>query len=204
MNGPAAHITVACEGDSDLAILERLASEFGIAIAVPHVRGGKAGVTRNLRGFNNAGRFAPWLVLLDLNSDADCAPNLIRHLLPRPAPMMVFRVAVRAAEAWLLADHDRIARFLRVPGTAIAGQPENLADPKGEIVRLAARSRSRAIRDDMIPFPGSSARVGPGYTNRIIEFARDLWHPRAAARRSPSLAGCIRALERLAHRGALP
>lgn len=193
MNGPTVHITVACEGDSDLAIVERLASEVGISIAVPHVRGGKARLMRNLQGFNNAARFAPWLVLRDLNSDADCAPNLVRQFLPQPAPMMMFRVPVRAAEAWLLADHDRIARFLRVPSTTVAGQPESLPDPKGEVVRLAARSRSRAIREDMAPFAGSSARVGPGYTNRIIEFARDHWHPRVASRRSPSLAGCLEA-----------
>jgi hypothetical protein len=140
-------------------------------------------------------------VVRDLNNDADCAPNLVRRFLPRPAPMMMFRVAVHAAEAWLLADHERIASFLKVPPVTIAVQPERLVDPKGELVRLAAGSRSRAIRDDMAPLPGSSARVGPGYTNRIIEFARDHWRPRVASRRSPSLAGCIGVLEQLAQRG---
>lgn len=204
MNGAQVHITVACEGDGDLAIVERVASEVGISIGIPHVRGGKAGVTRNLRGFNNAARFVPWLVLRDLNGDANCAPDLVREILPVAAPMMVFRVAVRAAEAWLLADHDRIAGFLCVPSTAITFQPESLADPKGELVRIAAKSRSRAIREDMAPAPGRSARVGPGYTNRIIEFARDHWRPKTAARRSPSLAGCIRSLERLVNPGGRP
>lgn len=202
MNGRGLHITVACEGDSDLAIVERLASEVGISIAVPHVRGGKTGVTRNLHGFNNAAQFTPWLVLRDLNSDADCAPDLVRRLLPQPAPTMAFRVAVHAAEAWLLADHERIARFLRVSAAIITASPEDLADPKGELVRLARRSPSRAIREDMSPLTGLSARVGPGYTSRIIEFARDHWRPRVAARRSPSLAGCLRKLERLRNRPA--
>jgi len=38
---------------------------------------------------------------------------------------------------------------------------------------------------------------GPGYTSRIIEYASNHWRPSAAAKRSPSLARCIAALETL-------
>jgi hypothetical protein len=194
-------VTVAIEGPGDVPLVERLLETVGLDVGNVYVLGGKATLDRRLAGFNHAARHAQWLVLRDLDSDAACAPELKAELLPTPGAHMCFRIAVRAAEAWLLADRERIAPFLGIPRERVSAAPESLDDPKQAVVNLARRSRFRAIRADMVPATGTSARVGPGYTSRIVEFARDHWRPKVAARHSPSLAACVRSLERLGKGG---
>jgi len=84
---------------------------------------------------------------------------------------MCLRLAVHAAESWLLADSARLAAFLGVSAARLPGDPDRLPDPKGTIVDLARHSRKPDVREDMVPRLGSSARVGPGYASRIMEFA---------------------------------
>jgi hypothetical protein len=114
---------------------------------------------------------------------------------------MCLRVAVRAVEAWLLADAERLATFLYIPRHRVPTLPDAEADPKATLVRLARRSRSRLIRRDMVPRMGSSARVGPGYAGRIVEFvtatASRGWRPAVAAEHSDSLRRCLDALRGL-------
>jgi hypothetical protein len=134
-------------------------------------------------------------VLMDLDR-ANCAPDLVTKLLPRPASQMRFRIAVRTVEAWLLADTERFATFFSVAKSRLPGDPEAIADPKQAVVNLANHSNRRAIRQDLLPVAGSGRRVGPGYEARMIEFAIDSngWRPEVAASRSDSLRRCLNAL----------
>ncbi|MBI4516327.1 MAG: hypothetical protein HY699_10995 [Deltaproteobacteria bacterium] len=189
-------VSVAVEGATDVPVAERLVTLAGLSVGAVYVANGKGRLDRSLRGYNNAARFGRWFVVRDLDRDAGCAPDFVRQLLPTPASHMILRIAVRAMEAWLLADREQMSRFLAVPIDRIPASADALADPKGALVAAARHSRLRSIREDMVPAPGTSARVGPGYPSRIIEFARERWRPRVAARRSTSLAGCIAALKR--------
>lgn len=108
----------------------------GHDVAVSYVLNGKAALDRSLKGYNSAARFAPWLVLRDLDHDADCAPTLIEHVLPAPAEKMLLRIAVRAVEAWLMADAERLAAFISVPLQAIPEAPETVDDPKAVVATL--------------------------------------------------------------------
>jgi hypothetical protein len=101
---------------------------------------------------------------------------------------MRFHVPVHAVEAWLLADADGIADILRVRRARISQDPDALDDPKRHLLDLARQSRRLAIREAMLPAPGSTARVGPGYAATLIEFAASRWRPGAAAACSASLA----------------
>ena len=187
-------VTLAVEGHTDASVLRRVLDHAGLSVGPVYVTQGKAALDRNLLGYNEAARFKPWLAVRDLNSDEGCAPELARRLLPSPAPHMRLRIAVRAVEAWLLADDEAAGRFLGVARSVIPRDPENLINPKLILVNLARRSRRRAIRDSLVPRVGTSAIVGPGYTSSIIEFARDVWRPEAAAVRSQSLARLLRVL----------
>lgn len=157
---------------------------------------GKDSLDQRLVGYNNAARFSPWLVVRDLDSDAPCASALVQRLLPQPSEFMCLRVAVRSVEGWLLADRERMARFLGIAATKVPTLPDGIADPKRLVVELARGSRRSAIRQDIVPAKGTTATVGPGYSARIIEFATKHWRPRAAAERSRSLRRCIAALEK--------
>ena len=182
------------EGDGDVPIARRLLESVGLDIGTVYGLNGKNRVDAQIAAYNSAARFAKWLVLRDLNGDASCAPLLVRDLLPQPSRGMCFRIAVRAVEAWLLADRQRIAAFLRVPVARVPRSPDQLRDPKTAVVNLARRSRRKAIQADMVPARGLSSKVGAGYTARLIEYASDHWRPIVAADASPSLNRALAAM----------
>jgi hypothetical protein len=184
-------ISTATEGYPDEIVVRSVCRIVGISIARFFNTGGKANLDKRLSGYNEAAKLSRWLVLRDLDLDAECAADLRRRLMPQPAPHMAFRLAVRSVEAWLMADAGTLAPFLRVSRRQIPMDPEGLDRPKEEMVRLASRSRSRAIREDMVPRPGSGARQGPGYAARLAEFAEIHWRPDVAAQASDSLSRCI-------------
>lgn len=111
---------------------------------------------------------------------------------------MRLRIAVREVEAWLLADRERFATFLGGAAGALPVSPEAEPDPKHSVVVVARRSKRRALREDIVPRPGSGRREGPGYASRMIEFVLDKkrgWRPEVAALRAESLRRCITALQ---------
>lgn len=193
-------ISVAVEGDLDAAVLRRLLRSVGAEPGTIYGRRGKSHLLDRLAAYNQAARFQPWVVLLDLNQDAACVPQILPRWLPAPAPQMCLRVAVRAVDAWLLADAERLARFLHIPRHHIPARPDAIDHPKQYIVSLARQSRSSAIREDMVPRPESGRDVGPAYTARLIQFVEDEangWRPEVAAEASESLARCLRRLHQL-------
>jgi len=190
-------INAVVEGIVDEAVVRRLVQHVGAIPGGVYGKNGKGGLRQKIPGYNNAARYSPWIVIVDLDSDADCAQLLRLNWIPDPAPFMCFRVAVREMEAWLLADGPRLASFLQVAETAIPHDPECLANPKDAMVNLARHSRSRAIQKDMIPRAGSGIPIGALYSSRLIEFASKQWRPEVAARRCDSLRRAIECLKRL-------
>jgi hypothetical protein len=188
-------ITVAVEGDADVPVVERICELAGFRVGIVYGRSGKSRLDSQLHGYNLAARYAPWLVLRDLNGDAPCAGGLVAELLPSPAPMMLFRVAVRAVEAWLLADGEALSRFLRVSKKVIPPNPDELPNPKLALVNLARRASNRAVRRDMVPQEGTTGSVGPAYISRLAEFTKKFWRPEIALEGSPSLRRCVDALQ---------
>ena len=191
----------AVEGVLDEAVLRRLALDTGIHVAAVFGKSGKPHLKDKLRGYNQAARISPWIVLIDLDNDYECAPSLRAEWLPTPAQHMYLRVAVRTVESWLLADRSGIAAFLSVATSRVPRIVDDLENPKQTLIGLARGSRSSAVREDMVPRPGSGASIGPAYTSRMSEFVgtpgRGRWNPESAAQVSASLSKCIRAMKEL-------
>lgn len=190
-------ISIAVEGITDEAIAMRLITHVGGQAGHVYGKQGKPRLRRQINGYVNAARHAPWLVLVDLDHDADCAPPLHTTWVPQPPHLLCFRVAVRAVETWLIADYEHLASFLRVSLGRLPHDPERLNDPKRTLVDLARRSRKSAIRSDMVPREGSGRSVGPAYASRLIEFTSSYWRPELASRHSESLRRAIACLQRL-------
>ena len=193
-------ISSAVEGIVDEAVVKRLIVEAGGEIGSIYGKRGKPLLKQRINGYNNAAHHHPWVVLVDLNHEADCPPPLKAIWLPNPGPLMCFRIAVREIEAWLLADRERFASFFRVSLPDIPAAPELLDDPKNAVIELSRRSRSRDIRLDMVPRPGSGRKIGPAYVSRFIEFVSDPqrgWRPERAAQASESLRRCSARLQEL-------
>lgn len=190
----------ATEGDGDAVVAQRLLTHAGLGIArSPGGLGGKARLDAKLHAYAQAARSGaiPWLILRDLDRDAPCPGDLVQKLvLDRPS-LFVLRVAVRTIESWLLADDEGIASYLAVPRDKVPRQPEQLAWPKVDLVNLARLSRRADVRRDMVPEQGGVRPTGPGYTQRLVTFAREHWDPERARGRSHSLDRCVQALARL-------
>jgi hypothetical protein len=192
---PLPVISGAVEGIVDEAVFRRIVRVARAEPGPVHGKNGKQHLLQRLPGYNNAARFSPWLVLLDLDHDAECPPPFRAEALPAPSDLMCFRVAVREVEAWLLADSERMAEFLDVNPKWMPRQPEQAADPKRVVIDLARRSRSRDISRDLVPREGSGRTEGPAYTSRLVEFVSDHrhgWRPNVAAESADSLARCLR------------
>lgn len=191
------NISGAVEGLVDETVIRRLVREAGGSLDRVYGRNGKTHLKRDLGGYNHAAQHAPWVVAVDLDHDAECAPPFCREWLPRPATHMCFRVAVREIEAWLLADREHLARYLSVATLRVPPNPETLDDPKQTMVNLARNSRRRDIREDMVPRQNSGRTVGPAYSSRLIEFVETEWRPEVAARQADSLRRCRERLREL-------
>lgn len=196
---PEVYFKVAVEGLTDEALVSRILDHVGARPSSVYGRRGKQHLRQRISAYNSAAIHSPWFVLVDLDTEKDCAAALKASWLPSVSPNMCFRVAVRAAEAWLIADRKRIAAFLGVPISRVPDDPDSLSNPKDVLVRLAARSRRRDIRDDMVPRDGSGRQVGPAFTSRLIEFIgkENGWRPEAACANSDSLKRSVDRIERL-------
>ncbi len=180
----------AVEGTADEAVLQRLVEYAGATLGTVYGKRGKAHLRQRLPGYNAAASLSPWIVLVDLDRDAECAPQLRAAWLPHPASLMCFRVVVRALEAWLFADRERLARFLSLRPADLPVHPDTLDNPKRLLIEAARRSSRRDIREDRVRRAGSGRVVGPAYTSRMIEFVTDTrrgWRPDVAAGYSDSL-----------------
>ena len=194
-------IQVAAEGIVDEAVLRRLIAHAGGQTGTVYGRNGKAALREKIRGYNNAARFTPWVVLVDLDNDADCAPSMRNVWVPVPAPNLCFRIAVREVEAWLMADRQTLARYLSVKAGNVPVEPEKFERPKDAMVNLARGSRSRDIHSDIVPQENSGRRVGPAYASRLVEYIRERWRPEVAAQHAESLRRAINCLITLARTG---
>ncbi|MFJ4619917.1 hypothetical protein [Streptomyces sp. NPDC088812] len=191
-------VMIAVEGISDEGAVRSILREFGLDVNMVQGKGGKSALLKKLPAYNQAAKFMPWFVLVDMDTVDGCVVASVREWLPVPADLMVFRVAVAEIESWLLADRDAIADFLGVSASKVPRNPDSLQDPKQEIINLARKSRRRDIREGLVPRPNSGTSVGPTYASDIRDFGLRLWRPRIAADESPSLARCLQRVEQLA------
>jgi hypothetical protein len=170
-------------------ILEGLPDAY--AIRTIYNRGGHGYLRQNINGFNNAAKGIPFLIGTDLDT-YECPPALIVDWLLRPKHHnLLVRVAVREAEAWVLADKENFANFLGIRSALIPDQVEAIPDPKRELINLARRARRRDLREDICPPDNSTRTVGPNYNSRLSAFVQRHWNPNIARARAESLARTI-------------
>ena len=190
-------VSAAVEGIVDDAVVRRILVHAGGQAGTVYGRRGKLYLKQKIHGFSQAARYSPWVVLVDLDQSAPCAPALTADWLGDPPSGLCFRVVIHAVEAWLMADAETLARYLSVPNSRIPRNPESLPSPKEAMVNAARGSRRAAIRQDMVPRPRSGRLEGPAYTSRMTEFAMEKWRPGVAVKHSDSLCRAVRCLRQL-------
>jgi len=156
---------------------------------------GNGYLRRNLAAFNNAAAGSTHLILADLDL-TPCPPRLIEEWFECSIAEyrnhchrnLIFRIAVREIEAWVIADRTAFAHFLGINCSLIPLNTEMISDPKLELLKLVRLSRYRSIKDDILPREGDRRHIGPNYNGRLSAFLRDSWQVNRARRHSASLA----------------
>jgi hypothetical protein len=190
-------INVAVEGLTDLYVVESILESVDLSVGLVRGQKGKNHLVGELPRYNQAANFANWVVILDLDQDAECAAAYVQSLLPTPATNMKLRIAVRAIEAWLMTDREHFSKYLNIAVENVPSNPDDEANPKTTLLDLVRRSRKTALHKDMLPREGSGRQVGEGYVTRIAEFVNHpdyAWRPNIAAENSDSLKRCLEAL----------
>lgn len=128
-------------------------------------------------------------VLCIADSDQHCPVTLVtKWLAPYPsAARFVLRLAVREAESWVLADRAGMNQHFKVPVGKLPHQPDELVDPKTDLLRYLAKYAPMALRREMVARSGASLRRGVGYNAGLRSFVASTWGPERAAGQSPSL-----------------
>lgn len=187
------------EGLLDEAVAQRLIRYSGHRVGTTYGKQGAAYLHQKAAGFNVRTRYGnPILLLVDFaDTKLSCPPEVSKSWLSDQSPRLLLRVVVREIESWLLADQDGIASLLGISVRHLPADPETLADPKQTLVNLARRSRRSMIRRSLVPQPGISAVVGPGYTGVMSSFVSKQWNIEKARQRATSLDRCLNRLSNI-------
>lgn len=125
-------INLVFEDDLSEAVMIRLLDHFGDKYRVVNTYPGYGFgyLKSNIRGFNQASIITPFFMLTDLDLYS-CPLKLIQDWVSFPINKgLIFRIAVREVESWLLADIEALSLFLRVSKANFPLQPEYETDPK--------------------------------------------------------------------------
>jgi hypothetical protein len=97
-----------------LPLCRVLAEVNRYAVGTPYRRGGYGYLRQTIHGWNSAAKGIPFIVLTDLDT-AECPARLITDWLHVDEhPNLLFRIAVREVESWLLADPTNLSAFLNL------------------------------------------------------------------------------------------
>jgi hypothetical protein len=194
---PPIPINIAFEDLLSYAVLLKLlrASAKSYLVGTAFTKGGSDYLKKMTPAFNNASKGMPHILLTDLDTSA-CPPELISSWLGNQIrhPNLIFRVAVREVEAWVMADGPGFAKFLGIKRGLVPEDVDELTDPKAKLLELAGRSPRKKLRLDIVPRRGTTSRVGPNYNGRLSAFVVSHWDIQTASQRSRSLLRTIRAL----------
>lgn len=152
-------------------------------------------IKKQILAYNNAAQSTPYLVLTDLDR-AECPLIIINTWFQTKSKHsnLLFRIAVREVEAWLMADREAFAKFLGISIDLIPTDIDNIADPKTNLINLVKKSKKRQLKDSIVPAKNSTAKIGKDYNGPLIEFVQQYWQVTKAEINSPSLRRAIKSI----------
>jgi len=192
-------LTLVFEDQLSEFIMSKLVSEIHLdgkpkySVHLSFSGGGNSYIKKNIKGFNAASKGSAYFVLTDLDNHI-CAPALIQEWLNVPKNNnLILRVAIREVESWILADIEGFSTFTGISTANFPENPDEISDPKAELLKIIKKSRFRSIKEDILP-KNNYAKIGPNYNGRLGEFVYKHWNSTRAAGRSASLARTVKAL----------
>ncbi len=187
-------------------VVRKLVAERNISAAYkllffdgfPTVTGGNIALKKKCPSFLNMAKGGLYTVSLTDLDTRPCAAALIRQWfsIPDEQPIelpkqVVFRVAIREVESWIMADRDAWAEHVKIPADNFSAAPDELPDPKLHLLNVIRKKGRKRYRKEMLPT--RTASIGPGYNDVLCEFVQHHWNPLRASANSPSLERAIKA-----------
>jgi len=191
-------IHIAVEDPLSEAVVRKLLSTSSVNYHIGSCFGktGFGYLKSKINGFNKAAQGNPFFVLTDLDTSFNCAPELVTNWITGVKhPNLIFRVAVKEVETWLLADKKTFSTFLKINQNLIPQNVEAVIDPKQTVIELAKKSPNRDLREDIVPPERSTRKQGPNYNNRMIGYVNDNWNILHAIKNSQSLLRAYQKIE---------
>lgn len=168
----------------------------------PNIMRGSGNLKKNIPGIvKMANPKTPVLCLVDLDTTSSACALMAdwfgsrtgrAQTLPKG---LVFRVAVREIEAWIMADRRAWASHLGIPLANFTETPDALPDPKQFLLNVVRSKGKKKMHAEMLP--RGTAHIGPRYNEVLCSFIQKKWSPDRAAENSPSLKRAIQALQQL-------
>ena len=185
----AMDIMIATEDELSEQVIESMLAQSGQNFNV-HTRLRKQGfgyLKSKISDLNKIAERIAVVLLTDLDR-SNCIVELKQEWLPVTQNRnLLFRIAVREVESWILADRSAFARFLKINEEKVPKHPDKLSYPKRTLLKLVRLSPTRGLREDVLPKPGSTSVVGFGYNTILRDFVARHWSPQRATVCSPSL-----------------
>ena len=189
------HINLVVEDDVHYNVIAKIIQSSSKSYEINRVYGrrGNDYIKKNIVGFNQASKITPFIILTDLDT-VDCPVTLIKDWINfKKHANLIFRIAVKEAESWLISDLNNFADFMGVSKDAVDHYPEQIGDPKEYIVTLAKRSKKKNIREDIVPT--GTAQIGKNYNSCIGDFIIKKWNVNNAKKTALSLQRFVKALD---------
>ena len=152
-------------------------------------------ISSRIGNINKSAAGFKYFVLTDQDTPDRCPPDAIKKLPDPIHPNLLYRFAVMEIESWVMAHREAISTFLRVPLSRIPEDTDTINNPKEYLISLARKSKAGKIKKDIVPFAGSTSKVGPDYNGRLIEFIWKYWDVKIASKYSPSLQRTLKRLK---------
>ena len=204
-------VYVVAEDAVTIEITRRLIKEYAPNLqikAVFPVRGGK--MKSQISNYNALSSIDPVVLLSDLDTE-DCAPLAKNKLLNgvNPNRDFIINIAVDEAEAWLYADAEGLAPFLKVPVDSIPSSSlQKMGGMNGRLeVDVPIKTSLHLTSQLVLQSTDSSIRQqlqsednrckGKEYNRGILPFIQFLWNPERARMNSYSLDGMIKRITAL-------
>lgn len=191
-------VHIAVEDYLSEAVLRAILMQSGRSFAVVNCLGrqGSGYLKKRLASFNKAAKSISFILLTDLDR-TQCPPSLIESWFDfKKNDNLLFRIAVREVESWVMAHRSAFSSFLGITGDRIPLDTDTLDDPKSYLISLASKSKNRILRESIVPLQGSTAKIGPDYNGVLIGFVQSRWKVEEALKYSPSLKRAFTAINR--------
>lgn len=182
-------VVIATEDELSETLLKKILTDCSVGCKI-HTSLGKVGfgyLKQKMANFNAMARHMPIIVLADLDR-SESREELLENWLPgAKADMLIFAVAVREVESWIMADSESLSNFLGVSRAIMPREPDGIIKAKWKLLEIVARSTKRYIKDEVLPKKGSTSPVGLGYNEHFSRYVMDYWSLERACAVSPSL-----------------